>query len=504
MKIDYINEIENSNVYDVAQVTPITFLSKISQKYENRIYLKREDLQPIFSFKCRGAYNKISNLSDDDKSSGIIAASAGNHAQGVALAASKLKISAVIVMPTTTPSIKIESVKKFGVKVMLYGDSFDEAYEHALKISDKEERVFIHPFDDPLVIAGQGTVAKEIVEQTDENPEIFFIPVGGGGLISGMSIYLKKKYPNSKIIGVESEDAPTLYTSMKNGKPTTLNQVGLFVDGCAVKRIGNETFKISSKYVDDVVLVSIDETCAAIKDIYEDTRIMSEPAGALSVAGMKKFILENDIKDKNILVVNSGANLNFDRLRHVTERAEVGEGKELLLSVNIPEIAGSFRSFCEVIGKRSISEFNYRYASEKTANVFVGIKTDNISSDSEKIFKDLKSNNYDYLDLTMDEVAKLHLRYMVGGKPSADINEKLFRFEFPEKPGALLNFLNKMHKDWDITLFHYRNHGSAFGRVLVGINLGNYNKDDLQNFLQDLGYKYSDETENKGYSSFLK
>ena len=504
MKMDYINEIENSNVYDVAQVTPITFLSKISQKYENRIHLKREDLQPIFSFKCRGAYNKISNLSDDDKSSGIIAASAGNHAQGVALAASKLKISAVIVMPTTTPSIKIESVKKFGVKVMLYGDSFDEAYEHALKISDKEERVFIHPFDDPLVIAGQGTVAKEIVEQTDENPEIFFIPVGGGGLISGMSIYLKKKYPNSKIIGVESEDAPTLYTSMKNGKPTTLNQVGLFVDGCAVKRIGNETFKISNKYVDDVVLVSIDETCAAIKDIYEDTRIMSEPAGALSVAGMKKFILENDIKDKNILVVNSGANLNFDRLRHVTERAEVGEGKELLLSVNIPEIAGSFRSFCEVIGKRSISEFNYRYASEKTANVFVGIKTDNISSDSEKIFKDLKINNYDYLDLTMDEVAKLHLRYMVGGKPSADINEKLFRFEFPEKPGALLNFLNKMHKDWDITLFHYRNHGSAFGRVLVGINLGNYNKDDLQNFLQDLGYKYSDETENKGYSSFLK
>ena len=504
MKIDYINEIENSNVYDVARVTPITFLSKISQKYENRIHLKREDLQPIFSFKCRGAYNKISNLSDHDKSSGIIAASAGNHAQGVALAASKLKISAVIVMPTTTPSIKIESVKKFGVKVMLYGDSFDEAYEHALKISDKEERVFVHPFDDPLVIAGQGTVAKEIVEQTDENPEIFFIPVGGGGLISGMSIYLKKKYPNSKIIGVESEDAPTLYTSMKNGKPTTLNQVGLFVDGCAVKRIGNETFKISNKYVDDVVLVSIDETCAAIKDIYEDTRIMSEPAGALSVAGMKKFILENDIKDKNILVVNSGANLNFDRLRHVTERAEVGEGKELLLSVNIPEIAGSFRSFCEVIGKRSISEFNYRYASEKTANVFVGIKTDNISSDSEKIFKDLKINNYDYLDLTMDEVAKLHLRYMVGGKPSADINEKLFRFEFPEKPGALLNFLNKMHKDWDITLFHYRNHGSAFGRVLVGINLGNYNKDDLQNFLQDLGYKYSDETENKGYSSFLK
>ena len=504
MKIDYINEIENSNVYDVAQVTPITFLSKISQKYENRILLKREDLQPIFSFKCRGAYNKISNLSDDDKSSGIISASAGNHAQGVALAASKLKISAVIVMPTTTPSIKIESVKKFGVKVMLYGDSFDEAYEHALKISDKEERAFIHPFDDPLVIAGQGTVAKEIVEQTDENPEIFFIPVGGGGLISGMSIYLKNKYPNSKIIGVESEDAPTLYTSMKNGKPTTLNQVGLFVDGCAVKRIGNETFKISNKYVDDVVLVSIDETCAAIKDIYEDTRIMSEPAGALSVAGMKKFILENDIKDKNILVVNSGANLNFDRLRHVTERAEVGEGKELLLSVNIPEIAGSFRSFCEVIGKRSISEFNYRYASEKTANVFVGIKTDNISSDSEKIFKDLKINNYDYLDLTMDEVAKLHLRYMVGGKPSADINEKLFRFEFPEKPGALLNFLNKMHKDWDITLFHYRNHGSAFGRVLVGINLGNYNKDDLQNFLQDLGYKYSDETENKGYSSFLK
>ena len=504
MKINYIKEIDNSKVYDVAKKTPITLLNKISTKYGNKVYLKREDLQPIFSFKCRGAYNKISSLDLKQKSKGIIAASAGNHAQGVALSARKLDIDAVIVMPTTTPSIKIESVKKFGVRVELFGDSFDEAYEHALKVSNKEDRVFIHPFNDPLVIAGQGTVAKEIVEEFDRVPDIFFIPVGGGGLISGMSLYLKKHYPNSKIYGVESEDAPTLYRSMKEGVPTKLDQVGLFVDGCAVKKIGEETFKIAQEYVDDVILVSIDETCAAIKDIYEDTRVMSEPAGALSVAGMKKFILSNNIKNKTIISINSGANLNFDRLRHVTERAEIGEGNEVLLSVKIPEVSGSFRAFCEVIGRRSISEFNYRFSSNESANVFVGIKTDNISRDMEKIFKDLNEKKYEYIDLTKNEVAKLHLRYMVGGKPSSLINEKLFRFEFPEKPGALLNFLNKMQKDWDITLFHYRNHGSAFGRVLVGINTGNHGNEELEKFLHDLDYKYSDETNNEGYSSFLK
>ena len=504
MKINYIKEIDNSKVYDVSKKTPITFLNKISTKYGNKVYLKREDLQSIFSFKCRGAYNKISSLDLTQKSKGIIAASAGNHAQGVALSASKLDIDALIIMPTTTPSIKIESVKKFGVQVELFGDSFDEAYEYALKVSDKEDRIFIHPFDDPLVIAGQGTVAKEIVEEFNGTPDIFFIPVGGGGLISGMSIYLKEHYPNSKIYGVESEDAPTLYSSMKEGAPTKLDQVGLFVDGCAVKKIGEETFKIAKDNVDEVILVSIDETCAAIKDIYEDTRVMSEPAGALSIAGMKKFITNNNIKNKTILSINSGANLNFDRLRHVTERAEIGEGNEVLLSVKIPEISGSFREFCEVIGRRSISEFNYRFSSNKSANVFVGIKTDNISHDMEIIFKDLDKKKYDYIDLTKDEVAKLHLRYMVGGKPSSLINEKLFRFEFPEKPGALLNFLNKMQKDWDITLFHYRNHGSAFGRVLVGINIGNHDNKELEKFLHDLDYKYSDETNNEGYSLFLK
>ena len=504
MNINYIKEINESRVYDVAEKTPVSLLNKMSAKYSNTIYLKREDLQPIFSFKCRGAYNKISSLSSNDKDKGIIAASAGNHAQGVALSASKLRIDAMIVMPTTTPSIKIESVKKFGVKVKLYGDSFDEAYEYALEVSKNEGRVFVHPFDDPLVIAGQGTVAKEILEQSEDVPDIFFIPVGGGGLISGMSMYLKEHYPNTKVYGVESEDAPTLFTSLRNGKPTSLDQVGLFVDGCAVKRIGEETFKISKKYVDDVILVSIDETCAAIKDIYEDTRVMSEPAGALSIAGMKKFIASNNVKNKKIMAVNSGANLNFDRLRHVTERAEIGEGKELLISVKIPEESGSFRTFCEVIGKRSISEFNYRYANEKSANVFVGVKTDNIENDTKCIFDDLKENKYNFIDLTQDEVAKLHLRYMVGGKPSSIINEKLFRFEFPEKPGALLNFLNKMREDWDITLFHYRNHGSAFGRVLVGINIGNHSKENLDEFLLDLDYKYTDETENEGYNSFLK
>ena len=385
MKIDYIKEINKSRVYDVAKKTPISLLNKISEKYENTIFLKREDLQPIFSFKCRGAYNKISGLDEKQKSKGIIAASAGNHAQGVALSASKLDIDALIVMPTTTPTIKIDSVKKFGVQVLLFGDSFDEAYKEALEISKKDERVFIHPFDDPLVIAGQGTIAKEIVEDTKNSPDIFFIPVGGGGLISGMSIYLKKYFPKCKIIGVESEDAPTLYTSLKNNKPTDLSQVGLFVDGCAVKRIGDETFKISKEFVDDVILVSIDETCAAIKDIYEDTRVMSEPAGALSIAGMKKYLSNNDIKGKNIYAINSGANLNFDRLRHVTERAEIGEGKEVLLSVKIPEQPGSFRAFCEVIGRRSISEFNYRYSDDESANVFVGIKTDNFLLDKKYI-----------------------------------------------------------------------------------------------------------------------
>ncbi len=504
MNINYIKEINESRVYDVAIRTPISLLNKMSLQYGNEIYLKREDLQPIFSFKCRGAYNKISNLSHEERASGIIAASAGNHAQGVALSASKLNIEATIVMPTTTPSIKIQSVRKFGVKVELIGDSFDEAYEYALEVSQNEGKVFIHPFDDPLVIAGQGTVAKEIVEEFKNEPDIFFIPVGGGGLISGMSLYLKKHYPNSKVYGVESEDAPTLFKSLEKGKPTSLSQVGLFVDGCAVKRIGEETFKISKKYVDGVILVSIDEICAAIKDIYEDTRVMSEPAGALSVAGMEKFLLSNDVKGKKIIAVNSGANLNFDRLRHVTERAEIGEGKEILLSVKIPEKPGSFRSFCEIIGKRSISEFNYRFANEKSANVFVGIKTDEIDEDSKCIFEDLGNNKYSYIDLTQNEVAKLHLRYMVGGKPALIINEKLFRFEFPEKPGALLNFLNKMKKDWDITLFHYRNHGAAFGRVLVGIDIGNDSEDSLEEFLEDLDYKYIEETQNEGYSSFLK
>ena len=504
MNINYIKEINESRVYDVSTKTPISLLNKMSLQYSNEIYLKREDLQPIFSFKCRGAYNKISSLSHAEKASGIIAASAGNHAQGVALSASKLNIKATIVMPTTTPSIKIESVRKFGVKVELIGDSFDEAYEYALEVSRNEGKIFIHPFDDPLVIAGQGTVAKEIVEEFKDEPDIFFIPVGGGGLISGMSLYLKKHYPNSKIYGVESEDAPTLFKSLENGKPTSLDQVGLFVDGCAVKRIGEETFKISKKYVDGVILVSIDEICAAIKDIYEDTRVMSEPAGALAVAGMEKFLLSNHVKDKKIIAVNSGANLNFDRLRHVTERAEIGEGKEILLSVKIPEKPGSFRSFCEIIGKRSISEFNYRFANEKSANVFVGVKTDEIEEDSKCIFEDLSNNKYSYIDLTQNEVAKLHLRYMVGGKPTSIINEKLFRFEFPEKPGALLNFLNKMKKDWGITLFHYRNHGAAFGRVLVGIDIGNDSENSLEEFLQDLDYKYTEETQNEGYSSFLK
>ncbi len=504
MKINYINEIDNSKVYDVSVKTPISLMHKLSAKYVNTIYLKREDLQPIFSFKCRGAYNKISSLSKEEKTKGIIAASAGNHAQGVALSAAALNIKAMIVMPITTPLIKIDAVKKLGAHIVLYGDSFDDSYDYALKISKKEDRVFIHPFNDPLVIAGQGTVAKEIVEQFNNKPDFFFIPVGGGGLISGMSMYLKKYYPHCKIFGVESDDAPTLHNSLKFGKPTSLSEVGLFVDGCAVKTIGDETYRISQKYVDDVILVSIDEICAAIKDIYEDTRIMAEPAGALSLAGMKKFIITNNIKNKIIFSVNSGANLNFDRLRHVTERAEIGDKKEILLSVKIPEKPGSFRKFCEVIGKRSISEFNYRFVDNEPATVFVGIKTDNIIKDTKDIFNDLNAMKYTYIDLTHDEVAKLHLRYLIGGKPKQIINEKLFRFEFPEKTGALLNFLNEMRSGWNITLFHYRNHGAAYGRVLVGIDIRNNNPNELANFLKNLNYHYVDETKNEGYKSILR
>ena len=505
MTTDYIKEIENSNVYDIAVKTPVTRLQKISDKFKNNIFLKREDMQSIFSFKCRGSYNKISNLEEEKKKNGIVAASAGNHAQGVALASQKLGIDAIIVMPVTTPSIKVQSVKNFGVKVILYGDSFDEAYEYALELSESQNRVFIHPFDDPYVIAGQGTIALEIIDSFKEDIDIFFIPVGGGGLIAGMSTYIKHRMPDAKVIAVESEDAPTLHDAIAADRRVELDQVGLFVDGCAVKKIGEETFRLSKKYVDDTILVSIDETCAAIKDIYEDTRVLAEPAGALSIAGMKKYLNKNNIQGKNIITINSGANLNFDRLRHVTERSEVGEGKEILLAVTIPEESGSFKNFCKLIGKRSISEFNYRYSKSDYANIFVGIKAEDIENDKIEILKNLESNGYSYVDLTDNEVAKLHLRYMIGGTSNEMVNEKVFRFEFPERPGALLNFLEKMKKGWNISLFHYRNHGSAFGRVFIGISSKeDFNESDLISFLDDIGYKYHEESNNPAYTSFLK
>ena len=504
MKFDYIKEIDESNVYDVAHKTPITNLNKMSFRFNNNLMIKREDLQPIFSFKCRGSYNKISRLSQNILQKGVIAASAGNHAQGVALSAQFLKIKAIIVMPITTPPIKIESVKRLNGEVLLYGDNFDEAYSHAQELSKEKDMTFIHPFDDPHVIAGQGTVAKEIIEQYGKNIDYIFIPVGGGGLIAGMSLYLKHFIPNCKIISVESEDAPTLHNSFRKGVRVQLDQVGLFVDGCAVKLIGENTFEIAKQYVDDTILVSIDETCGAIKDIFEDTRIMSEPAGALSLAGAKKYILEHKISNKNVIVINSGANLNFDRLKHVAERTEIGDGREILLSVQIPEQPGSLKKFCEIIGKRSISEFNYRLSDKNDAKIFVGIKSENIGEDKQNLLKKLDSNGYQFQDLTHDELSKLHLRYMVGGKPPSKISEKIFRFEFPEKPRALLDFLSSMNEDWSITLFHYRNHGNAYGRVLIGISSDNINENEIKSFLSEMNFNYTDESNNLGYQSFLK
>ncbi|HEC29903.1 MAG TPA: threonine ammonia-lyase, biosynthetic [Gammaproteobacteria bacterium] len=500
----YIENILNARVYDVARETPLELVPSLSKRMNCRVYLKREDMQPVFSFKLRGAYNKIAQLSDDVLKKGVICASAGNHAQGVALSANKLGIPAIIVMPLTTPSIKVESVRGYGAEIVLIGDTFDEAYEHCMTLVEEKGLTFIHPFDDPDVIAGQGTVAVEILRQCgDDKIEAIFVPVGGGGLIAGVAVYVKHLRPEIKIIGVEPDDAPSMQQALLKGERVVLDQVGIFADGVAVRQVGEETFRIARQCVDEVILVSTDEICAAIKDIFDDTRAIMEPAGALAVAGLKKHIENSPMRDKTLIAINSGANMNFDRLRHVSERAELGEQREALLAVTIPEKPGSFRKFCEVMGRRGITEFNYRYADNKDAHIFAGVQLQNGEKEKTGLLACLESLGYPVLDMTDNEMAKIHIRYMVGGHAQKVTDELVYRFQFPERPGALLQFLTNMGEDWNISLFHYRNHGADYGRILVGIQVPEDERDVFDQFLQNLGYLYWEEQGNDAYKLFL-
>lgn len=502
MSGNYLEKILRARVYDVARETPLDFIPRLSARLEARIWLKREDMQSVFSFKLRGAYNKIYNLSDKQKKQGVIAASAGNHAQGVALAGKRLNVSALIVMPTTTPPIKVQTVRNLGARIILHGDSYDDAYAHARNLEKERGLIFVHPFDDPDVIAGQGTVAMEVLRQHEDPIEAIFIPVGGGGLIGGMAAYIKRVRPEIRVIGVEPEDTPTLQRALEAGRRVSLKQIGLFADGVAVRQVGKETFKLARQYVDEVVLVTTDEICAAIKDIYDDTRSVAEPAGALGIAGIKKYLQRQQSSGGNLVAILSGANINFDRLRHVSERAELGEQREALFAVEIPERPGSFLGFCKILGKRNITEFNYRYHDDKRAHVFCGIELSGGIDEPHSILERLQQKGFGVTDLTDNETAKLHIRYMVGGHAPQVKNERLFRFVFPERPGALLDFLAGLSRGWNISLFHYRNHGAAYGRVLVGVQLHGSEVNEFRAYLKELGYRYHEETDNPAYQLF--
>ena len=493
-----VNLADNSNVYEVAKESALSIAPQLSKRFNNNIYLKREDDQVIHSFKLRGAYQKMSSMSEEQKSKGVIASSAGNHAQGVALGASKLNIKAIIVMPTSTPKIKVQAVEQLGAEVILHGDVYDDAFHHAQKLVEEHDLCFISPYDDFEVIAGQATVAKEILSQL-EKIDYVFAPVGGGGLISGMASYIKHYAPHIKVIGVEPTDSPTLFKALEANERVILDDVGRFADGVAVKQIGELPFEIAKESVDDVILVSNDEMCAAIKDIYEDLRSVSEPAGALSTAGVKKYILENNLKNKNIVSVVSGSNVNFDRLRYIAERADLGELNEAIVAVTIPEEPGSFLKFCELLDNSSITEFNCRYSTKKDAHIFVGIKLSKGEGEKQALISRL-SKSFEVIDMSDNSMAKTHIRYMVGGHANAE-NEVIYRFEFPERPGALLNFLKKVKTKWNISLFHYRNHGADFGRVLIGLQVDDVA--DLEARFDEIGYYYQNETDNKAYQYFL-
>lgn len=499
---DYLTRILTSSVYDVAIESPLDYAANLSQRLNNKIYLKREDLQPVFSFKIRGAYNKMARLPENILQKGVITASAGNHAQGVALSAQKLGCTATIVMPETTPQIKVDAVKARGGNVVLAGVSYNDAYDHAMKLVAESGLTYIPPFDDPDVIAGQGTIGMEIVRQHAKPIHAVFVAIGGGGLAAGVAAFIKQVRPEIKVIGVQTNDSCAMKVSIAAGHRVELKDVGLFADGTAVKLVGEETFKLCRDLLDDIITVDTDAVCSALKDVFDDTRSICEPSGALALAGLKTYVSRNNITDEALIAVTSGANMNFHRLRHVSERSELGEGNEAIFAVSIPERAGSFRAFIDVLKSRSITEFNYRYGDDDVAHIFVGIQTLN-ASDRDKIRADFQASNLPNIDLSNDEMAKVHLRYMVGGRTHKVQNERLMSFEFPERPQALAKFLNSMQSDWNITLFHYRNHGADYGRVLVGIDVPEHDNAAFDAFLENLGYTFEEQTENATYKLFL-
>jgi threonine dehydratase len=501
MQMDYIKKILNARVYDLAIETPLHYASNLSSMLHNEVFIKREDLQPVFSFKLRGAYNRMRQLTEQERVCGVVCASAGNHAQGVAMAAKFLGINAVIVMPKTTPEIKVNSVVSRGGEVVLFGDTFDQACKYAYELQEEKGLTFIHPYDDPDVIAGQGTVGVELMRQLKAHPEAVFVPVGGGGLVAGISVYVKYLSPSTKVIAVESVESACLELALKTGKRDILPEVGIFADGVAVAQIGKETFRLAQKYVDEVITVTTDEICAAIKDLFEDTRAIAEPAGALATAGLKKYVAREKLQGKSLVAINSGANTSFGRLRHISERTELGALKEALVAVTIPEVSGSFLKFCQALGELNVTEFNYRYNGAAVAQVFVGVELKEGRLEREQLVERLKVYDYAVDDLTENEMAKLHVRYMVGGHGHG-IQERVFRVQFPERPGALLKFLEALQSKWNITLFHYRNHSAAYGRVLLGVQAEG-SDNELSAKLDEIGYSFQEESDNSAYKTFL-
>jgi threonine dehydratase len=500
---EYIERILRARVYDVAIESPLEPAVRLSRRLGNQILLKREDLQPVFSFKLRGAYNKIAQLADDEAKRGVICASAGNHAQGVALAAQRRGIPALIVMPVTTPRIKVRAVLDLGGEAVLHGDDYDAAYEQAVVLARERQMLFVHPFDDPDVIAGQGTIGMEISRQSGGNVDAVFVPVGGGGLVAGIAAYLKYVHPNVRIIGVNAADSTAMHDSLEAGERISLERVGIFADGVAVRKVGAETFRLARELIDEMIIVDTDEICAGIQDIFEDTRSIVEPAGAMAVAAIKKFVAREGCVDRRLVAINCGANMNFDRLRHVAERAEIGAQREALLAVEIPERPGSFLELCRVLGRRSVTEFNYRYEKPAAARIFLGFGLNGGRDEKNEVVAALRDAGYAVTDMTDNELAKLHVRYMVGGHPEALRDERLFRFEFPERPGALLRFLEAVGSRWNITLFHYRNHGSDAGRVVAGIQVSTASHGEFLQHLAELHYPWIDETANPAYRLFL-
>lgn len=499
---DYLTRILTAAVYDAAIETPLDHATNLSRRLNNTVLLKREDLQPVFSFKIRGAYNKMAKLTAEERAKGVIAASAGNHAQGVALSAQKLGCRATIVMPETTPKIKIDAVKARGAEVVLAGVSYNDAYDHALKLIKQSGQIYIPPFDDPDVIAGQGTIGMEIVRQHPQAADAVFIAIGGGGLAAGVAAFIKQVRPEIKVIGVQTNDSCAMKLSVAAGERIELKDVGLFADGTAVKLVGEETFRMCRDLLDDIIMVDTDAICSALKDIFDDTRSICEPSGALALAGLKAYVARHECEGQTLIAVTSGANMNFHRLRHVSERSELSEGNEAIFAVSIPERPGSFREFINVLGARNITEFNYRYGNDEVAHIFVGIQASGVK-DIAQIRAELNAAQLPNIDLSNDEMAKVHLRYMVGGRTHKVANERLLSFEFPERPGALARFLNQMQGGWNISLFHYRNHGADYGRILVGIDVSPQDNNVFEDFLLGLGYAYEEQTDNEAYRLFL-